>query len=62
MKIIKNGSMEQTLKTKRFECENCGCIFEADINEYRIGMQYNSEFYYCRCPFCKRNAYKVLQT
>lgn len=31
MKIIKEG----TVKTIVFECDGCGCVFEADNTEYK---------------------------
>lgn len=65
MKIIKNGSKERMLNIRRFECINCGCIFEADDSEYeekedyngisQIGSEYAYKYYYCECPFCKQN-------
>lgn len=65
MKIIRPGlpkeELERRLKeTKRFECEKCGCIFEADKGEYTHTTQYNETHYYCKCPNCKiHNAYEV---
>ena len=35
MKIIKEGDLNKLKKIKRFECKECGCIFEADKNEYK---------------------------
>lgn len=60
MKIIKQG-IEQT-KAKRFECAKCGCIFEANKDEYRftdvIGQLHdNLPAYYCRCPNCRTDSY-----
>ena len=52
MKIIKEGSLNLLLGIKRFECRNCGCIFEAEEGEYKHGQQYNEDYYYCDCPYC----------
>ena len=58
MKIIKNGDITRMRKIKTFDCNFCGCLFEADSTEYRIGSQYNQTYYYMKCPFCRRNVYK----
>lgn len=65
MKIIKQGKTEKELeailnKTKRFECETCGCIFEAAWDEYTHRSYLNETVYYCKCPNCRvNNAYEV---
>lgn len=58
MKIIKNGELRKLKKILTFDCDFCGCVFEADNTEYKIGSQYNKTYYYIRCPFCGRNVYK----
>lgn len=58
MKILKEGDLKLLQKIKKFTCPYCGCIFEASKDEYKNGMQYNEEYYYCKCPFCNRTAYK----
>lgn len=57
MKIIVKGDVNRLLKTKRFSCRECGCVFEASKGEYETGTQYNEEYYSCKCPMCKRTAY-----
>jgi len=57
MKIIREGNVKRLLKTKRFTCKECGCVFEANKGEYESGVQYNEEYFYCQCPTCKRTAY-----
>lgn len=47
VKIIVNGDQSR-MKTVRFECEDCGCVFEANATEY---WEINGT-YYCNCPFC----------
>lgn len=65
MKIIKQGKTDKELsailnKTKRFECTICGCIFEADWDEYTYKFNLNEMMYYCKCPNCKIHiAYEV---
>lgn len=60
MKIIKDGDKElaerKKKQTKRFECKMCGCIFEADKDEYAdTGVQYDF-YFYAECPCCKETA------
>ncbi len=57
MKIIKEGNLKKLKKIKRFVCEECGCIFEAEEYEYKWGSQYNETYYYCTCPCCNQIAY-----
>ena len=57
MKILKEGSLNKINKIKRFECNKCGCLFEANKNEYKISSQYNQEYVYCECPFCHKTVY-----
>lgn len=58
MKIIKDGSKERMLHIRRFECWNCGCVFEADNSEYSEaecdGGEYTYPYYYCECPFVNK--------
>lgn len=54
MIIIKKGDIQKMKKIVRFECRNCGCIFEAEKGEYKIDSQYNDEYYSCECPFCHK--------
>lgn len=64
MKIIKEGKtkeeLEKTLKnTKRFECKTCGCVFEANDDEYKYDQDYIYTTCYCKCPNCEQNAFEV---
>lgn len=60
MNVIKGGDKElaerKIKKTKRFECEICGCIFEADKGEYKSSNCQWDFYYYAKCPCCGRNA------
>lgn len=59
MKIIKQGKSKEELekilrRTVRFTCHTCGCVFEADKNEYSVSSGYG--FYTvrtCVCPNCQ---------
>ena len=57
MKIIQQGNKDLALKMRRFECNKCKCIFEADKSEYESGSQYNDIYYYAKCPCCKNTVY-----
>lgn len=64
MKIIKEGKTKEELErilknTKRFECKTCGCIFEADDDEYKWDTDYIYSTLYCKCPNCGQNAFEV---
>ena len=58
MKIIKDGLSYEEIEKKRkgirrFKCNFCGCVFEAEQNEYKCNQYYNSELSYtCLCPKC----------
>lgn len=57
MKIIQNGNPKLVFSaTKRFRCGSCGCLFEAEKDEYITGSQYNDIFYQCKCPECGKTA------
>lgn len=52
MKIIKEGR-----KAHRFKCSNCGCIFEADRDEFSVERFYANDdpawiTYKAECPWC----------
>ena len=52
MEIITYGNLEKQT-VKRFQCTYCGCIFEADKNEYNcISIPLNGNVYSCNCPCC----------
>ncbi len=61
MKILREGVIPIT--TKRFECSNCGCIFEADENEYEMVsnqmefLESNGASYKIICPTCGHTVY-----
>lgn len=55
--IVREGNKELLYKIRTFECDECGCIFEANKDEYKYGEQYNETYYYCVCPCCQRTTY-----
>ena len=56
MKVIKEGDLAAAerlhMAIKHFICPDCGCIFEANKNEYETCYQYNEASYGCKCPTC----------
>lgn len=63
MKILKEGKTKEELErilkhTECFECKTCGCIFEADDDEYEYEEDWIYSTYYCICPNCGRRAYE----
>lgn len=59
MKIIKEGDLEKLNKSMMqsviFECERCGCKFEATREEYELKVYYGTgdEWLQSKCPFCE---------
>ena len=57
IKIIKPGKKPDT--TERFECPHCGCVFEADRDDYGLaGDAYGDQWAYMTCKTCGRKVYK----
>lgn len=57
-KIIKHGEIPSTVR--RFKCLHCGCIFEADRDEYESHFDRNEEFWSSSCPECNHVANSYL--
>lgn len=58
IKIIKPGKKPDT--TERFECSNCGCVFDADRGDYEKGYSMGIGSYLrIYCPVCKRTVYRL---
>jgi rubredoxin len=62
MRIIKFGVTDK--KTKQFICNECGCVFEADKDEYRLADQMEAMHdgieTVCVCPHCKSKVYRYM--
>lgn len=57
IKIIKPGKKPETF---RFECPDCGCVFEADEDNYEAVYE-SLDGCYCYaadCPTCGSKVYK----
>lgn len=64
MKIIQHGRPKTVLNTiKRFKCDSCGCVFEADKDEYANQTNFDPSkmfcAYRCLCPECHYVANEV---
>lgn len=62
MKIIKEGNKEIAMakraKLVEFSCPLCGCVWQANKDEYEDGSnQYDGAIFYCDCPTCGENIY-----
>lgn len=59
MKIIRSGEPNRHQSVKRFECDRCGCVFEAGDGEYEVG---NITYYWgkvcvSKCPHCTNRVF-----
>lgn len=54
IKIIKDGSYDSLHSIKRFHCNKCGCIFDADDESYLSKFDNNELYIYIHCPFCDK--------
>lgn len=54
MRIIQHGDPNRLKKIKRFECGQCGCIFEAESTEYKheFSQREMCGWYEAHCPTC----------
>ena len=51
-KIQKPGKKEKQSSVRHFRCNNCGCEFTADTNDYYIKIDENGWIVWCECPHC----------
>ena len=65
MTIIKQGNLDWSKKPVRFECPDCGCIFDAIKGEYRsadaMEALHDGIDYVCGCPWCGHTVYRDRQ-
>ena len=59
-KIITPGKIEDT--TRRFSCVACGCVFEADKDEYNTIFDRNELYHWSLCPECGHISYASNET
>lgn len=60
MKIIKKGRRDYLYSKNiiRFNCHDCGCIFEADSTEYTSVLKDGTYYAICHCPCCDKRLSK----
>lgn len=67
MKIIINGDETKAKRIKRFQCRCCGCLFEAEQDDYLTTHEVaytttkSETKYRCRCPVCKTEAELIFE-
>lgn len=55
VRVIKEGDLSRVTSTKRFECERCGCVWEASGAEYLVTADFrNGKYFAMDCPTCHR--------
>lgn len=61
MKILKEGIIPTKFRPKRFECEECGCVFEASNSEYRVVRDNSTQETLAEstCPSCGCDVYTL---
>ena len=52
MKILEHGDPRKINPVIRFKCNNCGCMFEANREEYSKKVLLGVNLYFCDCPEC----------
>lgn len=56
IKIIVPGAKPD--KMKRFECPDCGCVFDVDESDYYETESVIKRYYVAACPICGRSVRK----
>ena len=55
-RVLKEGKITKNIR--KFRCPDCGCVFEADEDDYTMTIDSHNDF--CLesgCPTCHRNVY-----
>lgn len=52
VRILVPGNQKKSKRPKIFECDFCGCVFEADRTEYVYEQYTEFDRYVCECPCC----------
>ena len=57
IKVIAHGHDLKKI-VRRFICRNCGCMFDADSEDYQVShAQYNDTVFEAVCPECGDRAF-----
>ena len=54
MRIIWEGDLSRLTTVRRFECPDCGCIWDASAGEYCREIICGKHLCICACPTCKK--------
>lgn len=65
MKIIREGDRGAAYRQEhhivQFLCDKCGCIWDAEENEYHmVSNGYNEVYAACNCPTCGKKEYEKI--
>ena len=62
MTIVVHGDPNKTRAVKRFRCDYCGCVFDAEKGEYQsaeaLAQQKDNLEAYSMCPCCRRKVWR----
>lgn len=59
MKILVDGDLSKVYRTEKFECDRCGCVFEATNQEYDVRYDYSGvDHLSVTCPCCESRVYR----
>ena len=61
VRIIKPGNTDTYNKVRTFECDRCGCVFEANGENYWVPRisNYDKLLVFAQCPCCRVNIHKL---
>ena len=56
IKIIQPGDLDKLKHTIEFTCKTCGCVFEADKEDYtyQYSQREGCGWYEIKCPCCDK--------
>lgn len=60
IQIIKEGNLKEPVM--RFVCFNCGCVFEADKDDYKLIATSGDLAYITNCPHCHKRVARMMIT
>lgn len=52
MKIVEKGDPKKQKIVRGFKCDNCGCAFKAEAQEYQRVKIGHAVFLRAECPWC----------
>lgn len=60
LRIIREGDLNKLKRSMQFECQYCGCVFEAERTEYEYEYSQREDcaWYRSVCPTCGKPIWK----